>query len=215
LKILSCSKISSLLVSKINSQINLLAQQQIERDAKIAAKEAAKPAPPRMWPYPGAKPILSRPHLTISGKRHVPRFTSTSIVPFLCIRKPQPSFLSKIIRDKHKKKQIRLDRIQQLSVDLEYAQAEDRWESHLREFSEPNEKLDKLEPSYTTAIKQSLAVTYDAMTEASEHQQEMAKKLWDIVKQEQMLADKEKAEKKQAKWERWLARKAKGESSDN
>ncbi|OTB10813.1 hypothetical protein K445DRAFT_36717, partial [Daldinia sp. EC12] len=92
------------------------------------------PAPTPQNPNP--RPVFdipSRPRpaseLGGSGRRRVPHIDLASDTPFLRIKKPQPAYLSHILRNRIKKRVQRLDLVQVFhEVDIPAAELEDDWE---------------------------------------------------------------------------------------
>lgn len=81
--------------------------------------QAAKLPPPRLAPSPEACPPAERKVLAVrprpaaalggSGVRRVPRIVSANLFPILRLAKPQPRSLSRVITDKVKQRQRRLN----------------------------------------------------------------------------------------------------------
>ncbi|KAI1480955.1 hypothetical protein F4774DRAFT_65980 [Daldinia eschscholtzii] len=142
-----------------SSIISFLRERLEERNRSIAAKAAHAPysrTPPKpsTRPRPDAEPLLvnvtpaptpqnpnprpvfdipSRPRpaseLGGSGRRRVPHIDLASDTPFLRIKKPQPAYLSHILRNRIKKRVQRLDLVQVFhEVDIPAAELEDDWE---------------------------------------------------------------------------------------
>ena len=99
--------------------------------------EATKPRKttliaPIVWPRPDTPLVLSRPFLSISGKRHIPKLVNTNGIPHLRFKRPQSPFLSRIIRNKIRQREKRFDRSHLLKAEIAMARAEDKWDSILK-----------------------------------------------------------------------------------
>ena len=88
-------------------------------------------SPPRVWPIPGATKTIDRPYSEIPGRRHVPKLVNANRVPFLRLKKPQPAFLSRIIRDTIKTRERRIALSNNLIPQVSVAKAEDTWDEIL------------------------------------------------------------------------------------
>jgi hypothetical protein len=93
---------------------------------------------PRVWRHPSTSSerphILSRPlpRSALTGKRHVPHLILAAGTPFLQIKKPQPAYLSRVIRDKKERQQTRVDLVNDMRTWWgPLAQAEDAWEAEI------------------------------------------------------------------------------------
>ncbi|KAI0113459.1 hypothetical protein F4814DRAFT_347324 [Daldinia grandis] len=142
-----------------NSILSFLRSRHDERGRSLAAKAIHPPysrTPPKPFsrPWPGAEPLLvnvtpaptaqnpnpkpvfeipSRPRpaseLGGSGRRRVPHIDLASDTPFLRTKKPQPMYLSHILRHRIRKRVQRLDIVQSLyENDIPAAELEDNWE---------------------------------------------------------------------------------------
>ncbi|KAI1473134.1 uncharacterized protein F4812DRAFT_40413 [Daldinia caldariorum] len=142
-----------------SSILSFLRERLEERSRSLAAKAAhapysRTPRPPSTRPRPDAEPLLvnvtpaptpqnpnprpvyatpSRPRpleeLGGSGRRRVPHIDLASDIPFLRIKKPQPAFLSHILRNRIKKRVQRLELVQAFHEwDIPSAELEDEWE---------------------------------------------------------------------------------------
>ncbi len=104
-----------------NSKIlDFITQVRAERTgSRLNSAQQPKPVPRRKAePYPGAVPLLEslpRPLSALSGgRRRVPIMANTSIAPFLRIKKPQPPFLSRVLRYKVTQRQRQNDNLDEL-----------------------------------------------------------------------------------------------------
>ncbi|KAI8964514.1 hypothetical protein F5Y11DRAFT_345449 [Daldinia sp. FL1419] len=142
-----------------SSVLSFLRDRLDERNRSLAAKAihppySRTPPKPSSRPWPTAEPLLvdvtpaptarnpnpkpvydipSRPRpaseLGGSGRRHVPHIDMASDIPFLRIKKPQPAYLSHILRSRVRKRAQRLDIVQSLyENEIPEAELEDEWE---------------------------------------------------------------------------------------
>ncbi|KAF3068301.1 hypothetical protein GL218_08304 [Daldinia childiae] len=141
------------------SILSFLRDRHDERSRSLAAKAihppySRTPPKPHSGPWPGAEPLLvnvtpaptaqnpnpkpvfaipSRPRpaseLGGSGRRRVPHIDLASDTPFLRTKKPQPTYLSHILRHRIRKRVQRLESVQTLyENDIPAAELEDNWE---------------------------------------------------------------------------------------
>lgn len=167
--------------------------------------------------FPGATRTLARPFLNLSGRRHVPVLINANRVPFLRLKKPQPPFLSRIIRDTINARENRLARADGLTSELPMAEDEDQWDyilyehfgSHYRH-TEETPWGDPEERPWGWELKQALEHNNNMQIEAIQKRIDISAKMHDIVEQETALAEEEKLrirdEKHQARKARRLAR---------
>ena len=88
-------------------------------------------SPPRVWPIPGATKTIDRPYSNIPGRRRIPKLVNANRVPFLRLKKPQPAFLSRIIRDTIKTRERRIGLSNNLIPQVSIAKTEDTWDEIL------------------------------------------------------------------------------------
>lgn len=166
-------------------------------------------------PYPGGTRALARPFPNLSGRRHVPVLINANRVPFLRLKKPQPPFLSRIIRDTVRTRELRITRAERLSNEIPIAENEDEWDKILYEHSGlhyggPQEK------PWEREVKQAFDNNHKLQVEAIQKRADIAAEMYAIVQQEKVLAEEEKIrirdEKHKATKARRLARKGLTES---
>ena len=137
--------------------------------------------------HPNAVSIFCRPRLLIAGKRHIPTLVNAGGVPFLRIKKPQPSFLGSVIRTKIRRRQKLINIRNELSMSLIFVEDEDTWDR----LTEGEEAV-----SWGDAIRFS-QVEVTRRLEAIDHRNaEVARKMWKVVLAERELAAEE--ERRQA-----------------
>ena len=166
-------------------------------------------------PYPGAARTLDRPYQNLSGRRHVPILVNANRVPILRIKKPQPPFLSRIIRDTVKTRNHRILRGERLANELPIAQDEDEWDHNLRKLAGLDSR-NLLEPRWHHEIKRAIDDNNQLRVGAIQKRAEVSAELHAIVEKEKALAQEEKLrlrdEKRKAYKVRRLARKGLGDS---
>ncbi|KFY48285.1 hypothetical protein V495_01474 [Pseudogymnoascus sp. VKM F-4514 (FW-929)] len=185
--------------------LELLRGVQAEGDAARAEKALNPPLPPPPVrlpePYPGHVPVLEKrplPKSQLTGRRHVPFLVSANKIPFLRIKKPQNEFLSRIIRDKIKLRQRRMDAIEKMDGQLDMASWEQEWDDHLG-------MADERHWGTTTHVERKLVE--NKMEASANENAAVAKKMLAIVDEEQRLADIEKKEWLREKRKRYRQRK--------
>ena len=156
-------------------------------------------------PYPGAARIFDRPFQRLSGRRHIPVLVNANKVPFLRIKKPQPPSLSRMIGQTARTREHRLQRASRLATECLIAQDEDEWDQlHYENFGLDYGQAD--EQSWEYEVKLAFDTNRQQQFDALRKRADIAAEMYAIIEQEKALAKKEKDEKKQARWARWLAR---------
>lgn len=78
--------------------------------------------------------LNARPYARISGARKVPILASANGIPFLRLTKPQPAALSRVLRQKLARRNLRFhDKIELGNYWLPLAKQEDEWDALLTE----------------------------------------------------------------------------------
>ena len=166
-------------------------------------------------PYPGASRTLDRPFPNVSGRRGVPTLVNANRVPFLRIKKPQPPFLSRIIRSIVKTRNHRILNGERLANELTYAQDEDEWDRILHELA-GLDSTNLLEPHWHREVKQAVDDNHQRQIGAIQRRADISAKMHAIVEKEKALAQEAKLrrrdEKHKAYKARRLARKGLGDS---
>ena len=156
--------------------------------AEAAKTPKANPTVPIVWPRPDTPSVLSRPFLSISGKRHIPKLVNTNGIPHLRFKKPQSPFLSRVIRDKIKQREKWFKQLQLLTGETSMAEAEDEWDSILRHYGgieDDNSAPWIIAP--VVALRQ-----IKGKIQANHYKNtELARKMYNIVKLEKALAEEE------------------------
>lgn len=162
-------------------------------------------------PWPGATPVLSRPHLKISGRRHIPILANANTFPFLRFKKPQSPFLSRVLRDKIKQKTKRFTTLLDLEDALDEAKAEDVWDTHVARATTTtrgrlpmtgsskrvnSRKRSKAEPAWAAAIEYTMSYIKAQIGVTDEKKAALAEKMYDIIDKERELARKERLERR-------------------
>ncbi len=149
---------------------------------------------------------------------------TSHLMPFLRVGKPQSPVLSRVLRQKGRKRSARSQLWRHLSdEELPFARQEDMWEAEVRRLlgQERNGKQQRApfhrgsgpsEESYAGSVSASMAYLSEKLGAEKEDMMARGRALWGIVKAERALAEKEKAEKSEERRRRWLERKAAGES---
>ncbi|KAL4811231.1 hypothetical protein BDV18DRAFT_155838 [Aspergillus unguis] len=185
------------LITKILSQAELVKQRKRDfqatlserRPVKPLSKKKAKAAENRRQqeltdqPHPERKSILSRPHLMISGKRHVPAMVNAGGIPILRIKKPQPQNLSRIIRTKIMAREKLTNRRERLETDMFFGEDEDVWDRLTGTWDGA---------TFTQEIQNSLNDIKRLMYEQNHKKRELAENMWRIILAERKLFEEER-----------------------
>ncbi|KAI9766065.1 MAG: E2 ubiquitin-conjugating protein mms2 [Geoglossum simile] len=147
-------------------------------------------------PYPGATPVLSRPYLKISGKRHIPKLVILPTgIPFLRFKKPQSPFLSRVLRTKINWRQKLLDRRDRLLEEKVLAAGEDNWDRLLREHHCVEQGQDA-NPAWTEIYVKCIGLVFQAEEDSRARDRKLVSRMQQIVEKERALAEREKREKR-------------------
>lgn len=152
---------------------------------------------------PSKKPsIFDRPLPLnqLSGRRHVPHLFSANKIPVLRIKKPMPPALSSYLAKRIKTRQKRLDTRDRLAAERIIASREDEWDAILG--SVLGHGVGSSGESWQQAIE--IADKHRLRLHEKEQTKNrvMVEKMQKIVDQETALYEREKEERKQAKWRR-------------
>jgi hypothetical protein len=158
------------------------ARERSAREAGLAPGDRRLPEQPKP-----AESILDRPRLHVSGRRRIPRFVNARGVPFLRIKKPIPASLSRVIRQKLKRKQDRVNRRVILDNLLLIAEMEDDWDLRTGQ-AEKNS-------TWTSAVEESVSALEEAIEETNQKDYVMAQRMWNVVLKEMELAEQERQER--------------------
>lgn len=160
--------------------------------------------------YPGATRALARPFQKLSGRRHVPVLVNANKVPFLRLKKPQPPFLSRVIRDIVATREARIMVAERLTDELWIAENEDQWDQILNEQSGLAYRGPQ-EDSWHREVKRAIDKNHKSQVEAIQKRADVAAEMYAIVEKEKVLAEEEKLRirdgKHKARKARRLARK--------
>lgn len=163
--------------------------QDLHSSPPIKASGAQKVSKPPLAPYPGARRTLDRPFHNLSGRRHVPTLINANKVPFLRIKKPQPPFLSRIIRDTVETRERRLARAERLTSEALVAEDEDEWDKILHQHF----GLDHAgEEPWQREVKRAADNVHRLQVEAIQKRVSLSAKMFAIVEQEKALVEEEK-----------------------
>ena len=146
----------------------------------------------------------------------------------LRVKKPQPPLIGKMIRDKIAQRQRRHLLLAELEEEsLSWAMDEDAWDEMMRELVEKEQQQQHKRygggnmdghavaaigdvgvggGSYVRTVRERIQDVKLALTAELVKQAELAKRFWEIVLEEQALADKEREERRRAKLDAWLAK---------
>ena len=140
---------------------------------------------------PNTPSILSRPYPILSGRRTVPFLICTNGVPFLRYKKPQSPTLSRVINDKIRAHEHRLDRKYEYQDQVQMGKLEDAWDNDLsryRGLSSRNEP----DPSWKDAPLSTLDEVVKVSRRHTERNKKMALDMYHVMEKERALAEKER-----------------------
>jgi hypothetical protein len=140
---------------------------------------------------------LPREALGGSGKRRVPALVSANQIPFLRYKKPQPLALTQYINTRIKQRNKRHLLRTRLEAEVEIANSEDAWDTVLRRyarFRDTETSSHSPENLWAHETRTALQVVTDALAREKQNNARMAALMWDVVDQEQALAEKERLE---------------------
>ncbi len=129
-----------------------------------------------------------RPYAKTSGPRHVPVLASATGVPFLRLGKPQPLSLSRVLYQRHLRKQAIFEQKVSLSNwELPLCQQEDEWDALI------NMQLvgEEDEVSWVDAVHSAIQENQKIYLQHQRKDRLMSQKMLQIVDQETELALKE------------------------
>ncbi|CAF9926386.1 MAG: hypothetical protein ALECFALPRED_003430 [Alectoria fallacina] len=156
-------------------------------------------------PYPGTTPVLARPFQDLSGRRHVPVLINANRVPFLRLKKPQPPFLSRIIRDTVNTRELRITRAERLTSEISIAEDEDDWDQILyNRFG--MDYMDTEGEPWDREVKRASDRNHKLQVEAIKKRADVAAEMYAIVEQEKALAEEQKLRKRDEKHKATKAR---------
>lgn len=146
------------------------------------------------------------------GRRRVPHLVNGNGFPFLRFKKPQSPYLSRLIRDNLHASVKRINRVEQLRALIELGNHEDKWDECLGLTS----GLVRGERDFSWALeaKRGLSKLLNLHERIKKRRADMGQKMHEIAEKEQVLANKEKANRRSEKnRERYLRRLAQKASS--
>ncbi|PLB42490.1 putative DNA repair protein [Aspergillus candidus] len=184
-------------ITNLLSETEFARQKQVEvqraRSARVPVKPLSKKEQKRkdakehekrtLTRHPQATSILSRPRPIVKGKRRIPVLVNARGIPFLRIKKPQPKFLSDVIRSRLENRWKRIRRRERLHAELDMAKVEDHWDS----LTTGVERA-----SWGHEIKASLTDVNEKIYETDARAKSLARAMWEVV-----LAEREKAAEEQ------------------
>ncbi|KAK4097346.1 hypothetical protein N658DRAFT_548757 [Parathielavia hyrcaniae] len=175
----------------------------IEGRTPLITRISAAGEPPVYAPTGPPRPLSS----FRSGVRKPPTLNATAGVPFLTLKKPQPRFLERVVRQRSRRRTERILKIMEMVVEgMGEAEAEDRWERMVGKMLAEKRRAEGGEGLRTKGVvvdqgsyKQSLqeAVSYSIDVTERERNDLVARgrAMWQIVLAEQEMALQEERER--------------------
>ncbi|MCJ1461667.1 hypothetical protein MMC07_000264 [Pseudocyphellaria aurata] len=154
--------------------------------------------PPRLWPHPNSKPVLSRPFANLTGRRHVPVLIDANGVPFLLLKKPQSPYLSRIIRNKLEMHQKQINRRAALEDQIVLAKGEDDWD-RIMNSTFGKRCNDEITGSWAQESINALQQVKNMVRVRDHRTLEITNKMREIVEKEQTLANMERDKRRKEK----------------
>ena len=148
----------------------------------------------------------------LTGRRHVPVLFNANHIPVLRLKKPQPASLSRFLRQRIEQRQARHNLRFRLYEELQTAYREDEWDELVGEdvIEGPSQSLARAmlgtrvdsneESQWTDAVEQAIREVHGKLNEERVKNKDMAEKMQAVVDCETELFEKERAERKEAKW---------------
>jgi hypothetical protein len=167
------------------------------------------------------------------GRRRVPIQTYADQFPFLRFKKPQSAFLSRVLRQKLKRRQKRGDKAHIfLEEDIAIGEHEEQWEEHLRRPFGMEESTDipgpvggldwrsgkrnprgsEEQPWHMEALNSRGAIIGLMKSELFQTQK-LGAKMLAVADRERELADGERRKRHQKKFDKWRGRKGRDNGS--
>ncbi|KAJ9647741.1 hypothetical protein H2199_001515 [Coniosporium tulheliwenetii] len=165
------------------------ANRELHKTHRQVSKTHTRPPPPE------AKTLDVCPRPTVSGIRGVPKLVNAGGVPILRFKKPQPSGLSRLIKDKIQQRQDMFDRINAMQdIWIPLAEAEDAWDGILKErfgvTDTQSQGLDSDEPGWSDVMRQTVEQSFEWYDAQKEKVRNTAIRMQDIIDQEIELGEK-------------------------
>ena len=165
-----------------------------KREKRLQKKAAARETVARL--KPASLDIMSRslPASELSGRRHIPVLVNAKGVPMLRMKKPQPQWLSYIIRSKHKRYSALVDRGSRLHEELVIARLEDEWDGCMIQAGVET-ALEEREEAWQKAPRLAISQLWLLMQQLKEKDALLAARMQSVVDRETALKEKEDAER--------------------
>lgn len=163
----------------------------------IITKVSAEGEPPVYAPTGPPRPLSSFKN----GVRKPPTLAAATAVPFLRLKKPQPRFLERVIRQTVERRSKKALKIMEMQNDgMIDAIDEDEWEKLVAKMLRENGQQppggpNKKEKTYRESLSEAMKLTLDSLSKEREDSLARAKAMWQIVLAEQEMAQKEEKER--------------------
>jgi uncharacterized protein YifE (UPF0438 family) len=175
----------------------------IEGRTPLIKKISAEGEPPVYAPTGPPRPLSS----FRSGVRKPPTLAATMGVPFLRLKKPQPRFLERVLRQKSQRRTNRVEKIlQMMGEGMEEAGVEDEWERlmwRLMVEQRKNERrtkgggdwVERDEGSFRQSMRDAISYAMDVTERERQDLVARGQAMWQIVLAEQEMALQEEKER--------------------
>jgi hypothetical protein len=154
-------------------------------------------------PPPEKKFLNVFPRPNVEGIRKAPFFVSASQLPFVRWKKPQPAYVSRVIRDLQEQRQHRHNRRYAL-IDyfIPLAKHEDEWDKRMILLTEREHLKGRADGTWVAPMLAQLDDVNQSITEMNKKSSDLAKRMLNVVNQERELVETEKIERRRAARER-------------
>ncbi|KAJ5183618.1 hypothetical protein N7492_001234 [Penicillium capsulatum] len=163
--------------------VKVLSPKQARKKENVRLAEATRRR------HPNTASVLARPYPEVSGKRGVPVLVNARGVPFLRIKKPQPSNLGGVLRAKLEKRWKCIEARDRLYTDHLFAKDEDEWDG----LTDAREHC-----KWTEEVSLAQSETFRRVRKFDHANKAMADKMWKVVLKERTLAAQERSQTQQS-----------------
>jgi hypothetical protein len=173
----------------------------LKRNPKPKPPPKPDPDPTIYEPPPEHKFLNVFPRPTVVGIRKVPFLVSAGQLPFVRFKKPQPSNVSRVLRDLRKQREVRFEQryaLQDYYIPL--AEYEDQWDVLVGEQNGEIKSGMELGLGWAHFMRVQRGEISDKISDADRKSKELAATMLDIINSEARLAEKETRVRRRIAW---------------
>ncbi|KAI4107988.1 MAG: hypothetical protein L6R37_001270 [Teloschistes peruensis] len=160
----------------------------------------------RRWPHPDAKRVLDGlPLPPLEHHYRIPKVVSANHLPFLRYKKPQPPFLSHMIREKTRERLKRVDRTQALEKSVTFAEDEDQWDRILWKVNRVSRNDKGVQ--WVWAARESLSHVKKVHFRNAMNRVQAAQRMFAVVQEQRKLLVKAKVDRRDRRHQKYKTRK--------